>query len=320
MAGRKVSERLALAVLLAAGCMSDHRVSPWGGARSPSLAAFIPSPDLEAQLAKIDAETGQIGLTLAAEVRGKLAAGAGPVVVRAYRGRDPVGRAQHAVRAATPRGVVMAIGPAGPLDAGPDEPTELVPALVSGSGDPYTSGAFRPASDMNGDGAPEVILRSERGALAIWRLDPAGATRIAIELEVAPKRAYDADGDGKIEFAGQVEIPEGDPLAPNLRDLAIYDGVRFTSRAPGARAFHRAAAEAAVEPAAPEADADAGAPPAPPSPPEVRLRRALERAWHRILAGHDRAAALAALDREPVPPLWRASFDHFRARVARAGR
>ena len=57
-----------------------------------------------AELAQIDAETADLGLTLAAEVPGKLAAGAGPVVVRAYEGRDPVGRPQHAVRVATARG------------------------------------------------------------------------------------------------------------------------------------------------------------------------------------------------------------------------
>ena len=48
------------------------------------------------------------------------------MVVRGYEGLDAVGRRTTAVRAATPRGVVMALGPLDARDAARTTATELV--------------------------------------------------------------------------------------------------------------------------------------------------------------------------------------------------
>ncbi len=285
---------LACAALAAAGCASNHRVSPWGEAAGPPLGAYVERPNLEARLAEIDAETRGLGLELTGEFRGKLAGPGGPVVVRAYRGADALGRPETAVRAATSRGVVLAIGPLDPLRRTPGEAsaTELVVDLA-------------PATDLNGDGAPEVVLRGERGGLEVWRLDVTGSTRLDVELAVVPTRAVDVNGDGRADLAGDAAVAAGDPIAPRLDDAATFDGVRYSNRTPEARAWHAMrAAELLAAPEAPEPDA-------------ARLRRAIERAWHRLLAGEPRRGVLAALDAEPVPAALREAVRLHRARLDR---
>lgn len=316
MRGAKVTEKLALATpgfavaalaalaVLACGslsCASNHRVSPWGGGELPPLSAFAPRPDLDAQLEAMDREAAAHGLRLEVELRGALPRGAGEVVVRGYEGVDAVGRRVTAVRVATARGVVMAVGPLAAGDQDRRRATELVPALVAG-GEPG-GGAFASGTDLNGDGAPDVAVRNEAGVLEIWAVRPAGAAPYAVELEAPPTEALDVDGDGWVDLAGRAAVPEGDPIAPVLRDVATFEGDRYTDRSAAARAFHAAAKS---PPAAPPDDA-------------TRLRRAIERAWHARLAGEPRAAVLAALDREAVPLALRVAFAAHRQRVAAAG-
>ena len=148
----KVAEKLALfGVLLGVGCTSDHRVSPWGE-RPPPLGALLRAPDLGARLAEVDAEAAHLGLTLTLEVEAKLPAARGGAVVRAYEGVDVVGRRVTAVRAASSRGVILALGPLDARDLARDQATDLVPALApAGDGD-AKHGAWRSGTDLNGDG------------------------------------------------------------------------------------------------------------------------------------------------------------------------
>ena len=321
---------LALLAMAGLGGCSDHHVSPWGSVERPTLRPYLPRPDLDGQLAAIDAETSELGLGRSFELETKLPRGGGPLVIRAYSGRDVGRRALHAVRVASARGVVMAVGPLDARDVTRDRATELVPALVtSASGDAYTAG-----TDLNGDGTPDVALKSESGAIELWGIAATGASPYAVEMQVLPTRVEDVDGDGRLDLVGRVAVAEGDPLAPVLDDAAIFERGRYTDAAPGVKAMHearlrelstteareRAAAEEASDAGAGPGDAGAAAPP--PISDEVRLRRALERAWHGILAGKPKEAELKALDREIVPPPLRASFGAFRRAIemAAAGR
>jgi len=119
-------------LLLLSGCASNHHVSPWGGGEQPPLAAFAERTSLDAELARIDKETGALKLTLAVELEMTLPRGGGAAKVRGYEGEDAVGRRTHAVRVATGRGVAMALGPLAADDVQREQATELVPALIPG--------------------------------------------------------------------------------------------------------------------------------------------------------------------------------------------
>ncbi|WP_437522774.1 VCBS repeat-containing protein [Sorangium sp. So ce726] len=301
-------------VSCASSCASDHQVSPWGSAGRPTLGAFVAPPDLDARLHAIDVEAAELGLKLEVELRGALRRG-GEVVVRGYSGTDALGRRTSAVRVATPHGVVIA---AGPLDSGRvdrSQATQLIPSLLPGS-EPETTeqlGMFRSGTDLNRDGAPDVVLRNEDGELEIWAVQPLGATRYAVELAAPPRFALDVDQDGTLELAGRMPLDEGDSIAPDLLDVAGFEGDRYTHRGSVAQAFHAARAEG------PGAEtASQGKRQEPPKDDAARLRGALERAWHARLAGRPAAETLAALDREPVTPALRGAFSAHRARVADA--
>jgi hypothetical protein len=245
----------------------------------------------------MDDETAALGLEIDIELRGKLPRGGGEVVVRGYRGVDRIGQPTTAVRVATPRGVVMAVGPLSPRDPDRSRATELLASMLPG-------GAFPSGTDLNGDGDPDVALRSEGGILEIWAIRLFGAAPYEIELAAPPTLAVDADSDGRIDLAGRLPPLGADPIAPDLLDIATFEGGRYTNRSAAARAFHaRRAREAATS--APGSDA-------------ARLRRALERAWHALRAGQPKAEALAPLDRERAPPDLRAAFSAHRARIIAA--
>lgn len=330
---------------MCAAC-SDHRVSPWGGDDGPRLSPYVAAPDLDARLSAVDAETAALRLVLDREVRGEMPRGGGPLVIRAYRGQDAVGRTTHAVRVATARGVVMAVGPLDPRDPR-DRATELVEALVverERIGEPSRDSApartpgpraregvataFRSGTDLNGDGAPDVVLRAETGALEVWRLSAIGSVRYDVVLAFAVTEVGDLDGDGRVDLGGH-SAAAADAIAPVLRDVATFDGERYSNATAAAKGWHaRRAAQLVTEPA-PLADAgapdaaptasDAGAAP-PELPPAARLREALERAWHRLRAGEPRKPVLESLDREGVPSDLRAAFDVHRRVVGAAGR
>ncbi len=239
-------------VSCASSCASDHQVSPWGAAGRPTLGAFIAPPDLDARLHAIDVEAAELGLTLEVELRGALRRG-GEVVVRGYSGTDALGRRTSAVRVATPHGVVLAAGPLDARRVDRSQATQLIPSLLPGS-EPEAMeqlGVFRSGTDLNRDGAPDVVLRSENGELEIWAVQPLGATRYAVELAAPPRFALDVDRDGTLELAGRIPLDEGDPIAPDLLDVAGFEEIatrtaaaslgRSMQRAPKAPARRRPA-------------------------------------------------------------------------------
>ena len=300
---------IAAAVVATAACTTDHRVSAWGNAAAPPLSAFVLPADLPARLQAIDSETSHLGLTLALELRGALPAAAGPIVVRAYEGVDAVGRKTHAVRIATAHAVVMAVGPLDSADHDRNQATELVAALALGPDGDLRGAALRSGSDLNGDGAPDVVLRSETGALEIWRIDRMGSSRYDVVLETSPTRAEDADGDGSVDLLGEAWVAGTEPISARLVDIATFDGHRYANTTEKARAYHAARLQSFSDPATRnDSSGDAG-----------RLQRAVQGCWHAILAGRPRKNALAALDRELVPAELRQAFQALRRRVEAAG-
>jgi hypothetical protein len=291
---------VALSCAVCAGCAGNHHVSPWGERPGPTLEPFLRPPDLAAELARVDAETASLGLTRTEEIRAELPpkGSSREAVLRAYEGRDVAGRKTHAVRVATPRGVVLAVGPLDASDRDRDQPTELVPALaVSADGG---GAAFRSLTDLNGDGSLDVVLRNEAGALSIWRIGEIGSGPYAIRMVVPPTRGTDAAGTGRVDLWGELAAVADDPIAPRLTDVATFAGGAYSDVTPAARAWHGREAARPL----PTNVSDA-----------VRLRAAIEHAWHAVLAGQPQENVLRELRREPVPSSLRASFDAHHRRI-----
>lgn len=294
---RRALASFAVTCLLASACVSNHRVSPFPPIET--LHDILPPPDLDRQVSRIDDEASANGYRLRLEQRGRLREG-GDIVVRGYVTVDPFGRVAHLTRVATPSGVVLALGPPDPKQVVPPA-VELVPSLLSGG---WSSG-----TDLNGDGAPEVIVRDGAGVLSAWRIEAYGATPLPIELAFPPAFALDVNGDGHPDFAGRAEVPEGDPLAPSFVDAAVFEGAVYTNRSDEVRAWHakeRERAKAEEEAATEEKKV-----------PEA-LRAALERAFHSVRAGDDAKQALLELDRGvkergPLSGELRSSFERWRA-------
>lgn len=306
-------------------CASNHQVSPFPPIQS--IHDVLPPPDLDAQLRRIDEEAAANGYVLRAEQRGTLP-DRDEIVIRAYETVDPFGRPAHLLRVATPVGIVLALGPPDPKLVIPPA-TELLPSLVQGG---WFSG-----SDLNGDGAPEVVVRDGAGILSIFRIERYGAAPLPIELAWPPTFATDANGDGRPDFAASFRLDEDDPIAPTIVDVAIFDGARYSNEAEEARAFHaREKEQAALRVATlleakerAEADEDEdgeGGEKAEPLTEEDRvalLRAAIEQAFHALRAGEDAKKALAELDRvakeaEPVPEEVRRAWEAWREVVGGA--
>jgi len=217
--------------------------------------------------------------------------------------------------------VRWSVGPLEPSDSR-ERATQLVTALVPGpSGD---EGAFQSGTDLNGDGSPDVVVRNERGVMEMWGLAATGAMLYPIAMEVAPTRAIDVDEDGKIDFAGEVEVLEGDPIAPRLEDAAAFRGATYSNATAGVRAWHARRADALAAGAGMGVGVGAGAGAGTgagtgTATDAVRARRAIELAWHRILSGSPRKSALEKLDKEAVPPDLRDPFQRYRRRISRIG-
>jgi hypothetical protein len=290
----------ALAALLLAACTSDHHVSPWG--TEAPLAPFFPRPDLGARLAQIEAETSRYGRVLETDIAARLPGAGGPLRILGYRGVDAIGRPVTAVRVATERAVAMAVGPLDLHDAVRDQATELVPALVPGPGGGAEGGAYPAGTDLNGDGTPDVVLRNEAGVLEIWRVGSAlGATRYDVEIAASPTRAAFVAGDGRVDLVGEAPIPPGDPVAPHLDDVATFEGGRYSDRTEAAREYHARALQAVSALPAPG--------------PQEHARKAIERAWHALLAGRPGASVLKELAAERAPEGEAAAFAAWSARI-----
>jgi hypothetical protein len=274
---------------LAGGCSSNHSVSPFPPMDASPL--FAPRRDLGAQLERVSAEAGQLGLREAVRVEGQLRPD-DPFVALGFEGADTLGRRVTAVRIVTSAGVVLALGPPPLAGDRPDEPRLLLRFLEE-------AGAYPSGSDLNGDGAPDVALATDDGELAIYRIDLLGAARYPVTMVVRPTRALDVNGDGRPDLTGSAPTPTGDPLAPDLSDVAIATPQGYASDHPDAIAFHARLARAAQPPRS--------------APPAERLRRALERAHHAALSGAtpdeafqpvaELAAELAPLP-DPLASAW----------------
>ena len=309
------------------------------GGPSKLIGRFASTPDLAAQLHNIDVETRDHALTLEREVRAKLPRRGGTVVIRSYRGKDELGHDTHAVRVASAQGVILAIGP---LEVRDDRTraTRLLLAVA----DPESGRAFSSGGDVNGDGLADVVLANERGELEVWRMTPNGSTRYEVEMTRPPRRAVDLGLDGVMDLEGW-DDHDGTPRGPRLVERAAFDAGRWSSSASAAKSWHARMAAARVDDEPPEAAStdggvhDAGAPAPgdagreagasagdggtsspdggadPTQSDDERLRRALERAWHRLRAGEPRSKVVADLDALKVPTALRAWFELHQRRV-----
>lgn len=250
------------AVLLLAGCSSNHHVSPF--AVDPAL-YLAPRPDLAGQLARAERETQGSKLVEVERVEGKL--GSGHVFVAiGYEGKGRTGEPVYATRVVTPFAVVLAEGP----EAAPERPTQLVPFVREKA---YPSGL-----DLTGDGLADVVLRAADGGLGVFRVDGTSAAAYPIVIAFPAAAGQDENGDGRFDLVATAPIPKGDAIAPKLVDVAINDGESFRHDHPDALAFHRR------QERPPESDA---------APPARRLARALENAFHAGLGGTEPKTALA---------------------------
>ncbi len=266
----------------------------------PPITAFAAPPDIEVKLSAIDAETAALGIVRTSEVRAELPRGGGAVVVRGYEGADVLGTRKYAVRAATAHGVVLAVGPSDAVD----HATELVPALVPGARGGFEDGAFRALTDLNGDGALDVVLRGRNGSLEVHRVFATGSAAYEVEMTLVPTEVADVDEDGRIDLVGRVAVPEDDPLRPTFLEVATFEAGRYRARSEAAIAFHTR-----------RADTPLRTPKDAPVDDVTRVRRALERTWHALHAGRAREATLEEVAKEPVPEALRAAFDRHVARI-----
>jgi len=298
MCGPRLTEssvrRAGLAVIgLALSCSSAPRISPWGPGGAVPLRLYAETPDLDARGRTIDGETAALGLELDKEIAFADRNGT-RYLVRSYVGHDSLGRPTHACRIASPLGVVLAVGPESETDS-PDTTTELVRALDTHGGRAVSSPA-----DLDGDGSFEVILRSRSGTLSIASLGPNGARDMAIALAGPVRGFVDLGADG-VAPSSVVSAPDDAPLRPHLVDVATGEDGAFSNKTRSARAFHARERDLAVAPK------DAL--------PKVRAERALEHAWHAILAGDSRDGVLDMLDHAEVGADLRPSFQTWAAKI-----
>jgi hypothetical protein len=283
-----------LPLLLLGACASDHRVSPFppGG-----LAVFLrPADDLPGQIERAVREAAASGLRETLRVEGTLP-NKKPFVALGFSGVDAAGLPTHATRVVTPASVVLALGPARVVLQEPPRPDELLPAL-------HPSGAFPSGVDLTGDRAPDVVLRASDGTLAVYRIDLLGSAPYPIQLRTPPTRALDLDEDGRPDLAGVAPVPEGDAIHPELLDIAVADGTSFRNDHPAVLAHHRALAERPLPPGS--------------APLALRLRAALERAFHQLAAGDPMTQALQpaadlVAEHHPLPPPLAASWARWRS-------
>jgi hypothetical protein len=289
----------ACAVAFASGCASNHHVSPWGERPGPTLAPFLQRPDLAAQLADVDREAAALGLTLTSETPFELPPkGSGhQAALRAYSGKDAAGRPTSAVRVATARGVVLALGPLDVGDADRSRATELVPALAQGD----AGVAFASGSDINGDGVADVIVKNGAGAIEIWHVGETGSGPYAITMAVPPARGATVEGSNVVALHGRAPIAPDDPIAPELDDVATFEQGAYSNGTTAARAWH---SQRAAKPL-PTRVSDAS-----------RARAAIEHAWHAILAGEPADRVRTDLASERVPRALRASFESHSRTIA----
>lgn len=244
---------LALALGAGAGCSSNHAVSPWGTRAGPTLAPYFAHPSIETHLESIDEECAALGLELERELRGKLGRG-GPVVVRTYRGRALHGEPVHATRAASERGVILAVGPP-PVSDGPRHIHDEAFRLVADASLQMEGGALiglPPLTDLTGDGTPDVVLASGSGRIEIWQLLANGASPYALfgpasdaaraSIRCTASGFVDLDGDALPELEAEATLGATDALDLRATTFFGFDNGAYATAALSARSAHAARA------------------------------------------------------------------------------
>lgn len=291
------------------GC-SNHRVSPWGRFDTPPLGLYAESPNLPRWLAEAEREERAAGLSVVEEGRAKVSDEW--VTIRSLSGRDAMGREAFASRAISPFGIVLAIGPLPFTGRNLTVATELVihaipHEIAFGMPNADDAGMFDdlpppaqlwPPRDLDKDGRVDIALRSNAGTLELWSISVRGSAAATVTLEAPLRQLADLDGDGLPELLGSVKRAPG--IGPFYVDAAFLTEGRWSNTDPRALAFHRSRADLG------EANSEDGA---------RRVRRALERAWHRLLAGDDPTSVRADLDKTDVPQALATEFDALKTRL-----
>lgn len=267
VASVSLSVSLFSVVSLALSSCSNHRVSPFPQVDPAQL--LRPDDDLDGALVRARAQATSDALKEDLRVDGVLRDGR-PFVALGFSGIDAIGRPLFAVRVVTPSGIVLALGPDRALPRDPTVPSRLLPAWL---------GAYPSGQDLTGDSMPDVIVAADDGTLAVYRIDRLGSLRYPVLSDVSPSRIVDINTDGWLDLQGAVPVPAGDPIAPELVEVAVCTGGGFSARHPATIAWHREREKSIVIPSD--------------GPPERRLKAAIEKAFHAMRAGDLPADAFA---------------------------
>jgi hypothetical protein len=252
---------------IALSSCSNHLVSPFLQVDPAQL--LRPDDDLDAALDRARSQATSDALKEDLRVDGVLRDGR-PFVALGFSGVDAIGRSLFAVRVVTPSGIVLALGPDRALPRDPSVPSRLLPSWL---------GAYPSGQDLTGDSMPDVLVSADDGTLAVYRVDRLGTLRYPVISDVPPSRIVDVNTDGWLDLLGTVPVPAGDPIAPELSEVAVCTGGGFSARHPATIAWHREREKAIVIPSD--------------GTPERRLKAAIEKAFHAMRAGERPADAFA---------------------------
>ncbi|MBI5532306.1 MAG: VCBS repeat-containing protein [Deltaproteobacteria bacterium] len=272
-----------IAVVIGTSCRSDHAVSPFP--EGFGIEAWVQPPDLQAQLDRVDKEMAVERMSKAAELRGAFSDHS-PFVILGFSGEGGVHRERHAVRVATGFGVILALGPRDPTDLSRARRHRLVESLGGGGG-------WKSGTDLNGDGHPDVVVRSEDGTFDIWCLMPKGASPYPMRSIAPPDHVVDIDDDGRPDPAARIRLAGGEALEVEIVEVMTFDERGYRNDTSAVKAWHQRELRRLGGPQPGDAGADAGAPV---HDDRRTLAEAIERGWHAIRSGESGAKALQAAD------------------------
>ncbi len=297
--------------MLNAACMSNHHVSPFPD--GISIADVVERPDLDKQLARLSDEISHHHMAQEHEIRGEFR-DKSPFVIRSYVGKDAVGYDRHAVRVASPYGLILAIGPERDAAERGDR-TQLRRSLLEGGG-------WRSGTDFNGDGLIDLILAGPDGTFEVWGFHDRGAMPYPMIALAPPSRAIDINEDGQPDPAVDMHALSDDTIRPRIVEVMSFRVGEYRNDTPDVRAYHAKALAHVRAQMEPRRDADGNVVP--------RLTRevladAIEAAWHSIRSGGGDKTAIEELDRvvkalEPLPSEQSAAWRAWRAWIEKVGK
>lgn len=256
-----------------AGCASDHRVSPWiEGVQWSDLTA--PST-LEESVERVRSEALAASMSVRVERKAEFRGGE-PFIIFGLDATDSLGRETHAVRVATRRGIVLAVGPREAAENGGTARTRLVESILAG-------GAWSSGTDLNADGLPDVVIGGADGTFEVWGVYEQGASPYPMQGAVAPTTAMDVNEDGLPDPSGELRITGPDPIEPHAVEVMTFEAGTYRVSTADVKQWHARMAERPVSTGG--------------STKEV-LRSAIETCWHRLRAGQSPKRVLGDADRE----------------------